>query len=162
MKPSALAAPGLGIDGAGAAFCLRMSCCIVVAGCFALSKFLILNNNLCRINLLSITVRIASCLNTSCNCNFQSLTEILLSKLCCTSKRNTADKISSCFSVTTESSVYCQCISGNCQGIFSLRNISPQDLLLSVPLKLLCSSFYLSYDFTGLNRFLMVLSKIHL
>ena len=51
--------------------------------------------------------------------NTDSLMEIFLCKFRATSENNTTDKISSSFSVTAKSSVDCQCVSCNCQCIFS-------------------------------------------
>ena len=85
----------------------------------ALRKLLLLYNYFCSVNLLSFTVGVASGLNTSGSHNSQSLTEILLCKFSGASKGNTVDKICSSLTITAESAIYSQCISGNCQCILT-------------------------------------------
>lgn len=87
----------------------------MIASRFAFRKFLIFYYYLCCINFLSVSVRVASCLNTTTYHDLQSLTEILFSKLGCSSKRYATDEISTRFSISLKSSVYSQSVSCNCQ-----------------------------------------------
>src|SRR5699024_745903 len=92
------------------------SCC-----CLTFCKFLIFYNYICCINLLTVSICVASCLNPSSYYNLCSLMEILFCKFCCTVKCYTLNKVSGCLTViSTSSTVYCQCISFNCHLAFSL------------------------------------------
>ena len=88
---------------------------ITVTGCLALCKFLVFYYYLCGIDLLAFPVGVASGLDSSTDCDLDTLTEIFFSELCCSAECHTADKISGCFPVSFESSVNSQCISRDCQ-----------------------------------------------
>ena len=81
---------------------LGMRRCIIIACSLTLSKLLLFYNNLCCVNLLTFSVCIASCLNTSAYNDADTLVKILLCKFCPASEYYTTDKISRCLSVTTE------------------------------------------------------------
>ena len=88
---------------------LRCGVSSVASACiFALCKLLLFHDHFCCVYFHTIFVRVASCLDTSGHNNLQSLTEILLSELSVSSKRNATDEVSSLIiTITFESSVYC-------------------------------------------------------
>ena len=92
-------------------------CCIglliiTVICIFTLAKFLFLNNNISRINLIAILVCVTASLDSACYGNLSTLFKVLLCKLSALAKCNAVDKIG-CLSITLflKFTIYSQCIS---------------------------------------------------
>ena len=96
--------------------------CICVTDRFALSKLLILYDYIRRVDLLSVSVGITSCLDSSGHDDLQALTEIFLCELSTASKCNASDEVRTLVSVAiaTKSSVHRKGISCHRWRIISL------------------------------------------
>ena len=87
---------------------------VAVADALALRKFLILHHHIRSVNLLSVTIGVASGLNPAGHYDLDPLMQILLRKLRASSKGHTADEIRSLvIAFPAETPVHRQSISGH-------------------------------------------------
>src|SRR5699024_7532638 len=96
--------------------------CICVTYSFVRSNILILYDYILRVDLLSVSVGITSCLDSSGHDDLQTLTEILLCELSTASKCNASDEVCTLVSVAiaAKSSVHRKGISCHRCRIISL------------------------------------------